>query len=95
MDLFSPQVWHDPKDAIIYRQILNRERTYYFLAGLDNGLDDVHSRILSVKPLLSLDEIFSEVRRDESRRRVMLSTIAPSKNAPPPEASALAVLELI
>ena len=62
LDLFSPQIWHDPKDAAIYRQILTRERIYDFLAGLDLSLDDVRGRILSTKPLPSLDVIFAEVR---------------------------------
>ena len=40
--------------------------------GLDKSLDVVRGRILATKPLPSLHEAFSEVRREESRRKVML-----------------------
>ena len=73
LDLFAPQSWHDPKDAAIYRKILARERTYDFLAGLDRTLDDTRGRILGIKPLPSLDEIFAEVRREGSRKHIILS----------------------
>ena len=85
LDLFNPKDWHDPKDATIYWNFLTRERTYDFLASLDCSLDDIHGRILSVKPLPLIDEIFVEVRREESRKHVMLGPLSTS-----PEASALA-----
>ena len=85
LDLFNPKDWHDPKDATIYHNFLTRERTYDFLASLDRSLDDIHGRILNVKPLPLIDEIFAEVRSDESRKHVMLNLLSPSS-----EASALA-----
>ena len=85
LDLFNPKDWHDPKDATIYRNFFTRERTYDFLVGLDLSLDDIRSRILSVKPLPLIDEIFAEVRREESRKHVMLCPLSPLS-----EASALA-----
>ena len=74
--MFAPQSWHDPKDAI-FRKILARERTYDFLMGLDRTLDDTHGRILGIKPLPSLDEIFAKVRHEENRKHVMLSPSSP------------------
>ncbi|KAG6508555.1 hypothetical protein ZIOFF_033929 [Zingiber officinale] len=35
-------------------------------------LDDIRGHVLSIKPLPSLDAIFSEVRREEQSRRIML-----------------------
>ncbi|XP_075498838.1 uncharacterized protein LOC142537165 [Primulina tabacum] len=72
LDLFQPQDWKDPADARLHRRILEKERTYDFLAGLNPSLDEVRGRILGVKPLPSLDEIFAEVRREEHRKSVML-----------------------
>ena len=57
LDLFNAKECHDPKDATIYRNFSTRERTYDFL---------------NVKPLPLIDEIFVEVRREESRKHVML-----------------------
>ena len=85
LDLFNPKDWHDPKDATIYKNFLTRERTYDFLAGLDRSLNDIRGRILSVKPLPLINEIFVEVRSEESCKHVMLSLLSPS-----PEASTLA-----
>lgn len=46
--------------------------------GLDKSLDEVRGRILGTKPLPNLREVFSEVRREESRKRVMLGHQASS-----------------
>ena len=43
-----------------------------FLAGLNKELDEVRGRILGKKPLPSMQEVFSEIRREEGRRIVML-----------------------
>ncbi|RVW53806.1 hypothetical protein CK203_088599 [Vitis vinifera] len=55
---------------------------------LTRELDDVRGRIMGIKPLPSLREAFSEVRREESRKKVMMG----SKEQPAPtlDASALA-----
>ena len=41
------------------------ECLYDFLAGLNRTLDKVRGRILGVKPLPALDEIFAEVHCNE------------------------------
>ena len=51
---------------------MDNERVLEFLAGLNRKLDDVRSRVLSRRPLPFIREVFSKVRREESRRRVML-----------------------
>lgn len=50
------------------------------LAGLNQNLDEVRSRILGRKPLPSIREVFSEVRREDSRRKIMLRNPEPSLN---------------
>ncbi|RVW87743.1 Retrovirus-related Pol polyprotein from transposon RE1 [Vitis vinifera] len=41
---------------------------------LTRELDDVRDRIMGIKPLPSLREAFSEVRREESRKKVMMGS---------------------
>ncbi|RVX15028.1 hypothetical protein CK203_007745 [Vitis vinifera] len=71
-----------------YRQIVEQKRLFKFFLGLNRELDDVRGRIMGIKPLPSLKEAFSEVRREESRKKVMMG----SKEQPAPtlDASALA-----
>ena len=63
-------------------------RVFEFLAGLNRDLDDVRGRILGRRPLPSTREVFSEVRREENRRKVMLKETIPAGNNGP-EVSAL------
>ena len=54
------------------RQILEKERVYDFLAGLNRGLDEVRGHILSRLPFPTTEEAFAEVHREEKRWKVML-----------------------
>ncbi|RVW38705.1 hypothetical protein CK203_077464 [Vitis vinifera] len=76
------------KESTTYRQIVEQKRLFKFFLGLNRELDDVRGRIMGIKPLPSLREAFSEVRREESRKKVMMG----SKEQPAPtlDASALA-----
>ena len=47
-------------------------KAFDFLAGLNKELDEVWDRILGKEPMPSIREIFTEVRRKNSRRKVML-----------------------
>lgn len=51
---------------------LEDNHIYKFLAGLNIEFDEVRGRIICRKPLPSLGEVFSKVRREESRRNVMI-----------------------
>ena len=64
----------------MYKKIVEKECIYKFLLGLNKNLDEVRGRILGFKPLPSVREVFSEIRREESRRKVMLGTQTSSKN---------------
>ena len=72
MDMFYAITWESPTDSTQYNKMIERERIFDFLYGLNPNLDEVRGRILGTKPLLSLKKVFSEVRREESRRKVML-----------------------
>ena len=49
------------------------DQVYMFLAGVSRNLDEVKGRILGRKPLPSIREIFSKVRQEECRKRIMFS----------------------
>ena len=62
-----------------------------FLAGFNNELDGVRGRTIGRDPLPSTQEVFSKVKREESRQQVMLQK--PSISAPsPPSGDASALL---
>ncbi|RVW83269.1 Retrovirus-related Pol polyprotein from transposon RE1 [Vitis vinifera] len=88
LDLFETHSWKCSDDAATYRQIVEQKRLFKFFLGLNRELDDVRGRIMGIKPLPSLSEAFSDVRREESRKKVMMG----SKEQPTPtlDASALA-----
>lgn len=58
--------------------------------GLNTKLDEVRGTILGTKPLPKIREAFSKIRREESRRKVMLGK---SNAAPSIEGSAMAARE--
>ncbi|RVX02015.1 Retrovirus-related Pol polyprotein from transposon TNT 1-94 [Vitis vinifera] len=71
-----------------YRKIVEQKRLFKFFLGLNRELDDVRGRIMGIKPLPSLREAFSEVRHEESRKKVMMG----SKEQPAPTLDASALL---
>ena len=89
LDLFKTRSWKCPEDTATYEQIVEQKRLFKFLLGLNRELDDVRGRIMGTKTLPNLREAFSEVRREESRKKVMMG----SKEQPASmlDASALAV----
>ena len=76
--------WNCPYDNRQYRQILEKERIYTFLLGLNKDLDEVRERILSIKPLHNVREVFSEVQKEDSWRKVMLGALNTTSNAESP-----------
>ena len=51
-----------------------KERAYDFLAGLNPSLDEVRGRILGLKLLPVINEIFAEVHREEHHKSIMLGS---------------------
>ena len=67
------------------------DRIYIFLTGLDHNLDQVNGQILAISPLPSLEEAYSQVRREEQRQFTMgiedqseASVLTVQKNNSPP-----------
>ncbi|KAI4357161.1 hypothetical protein L6164_001128 [Bauhinia variegata] len=72
LNLMATEEWSCANDAAIYKGKTKKKRVFQFLARLNKSFDDVRSRILGRTPLPSTREVFSEVRREASRRKVML-----------------------
>lgn len=72
LHMFEDEQWENSNDSARYKKKIERGRVFVFLAGLNNELDEVRGRILGKKPLPAIREVFSEVRREEARRQVML-----------------------
>ncbi|KAL4318341.1 hypothetical protein GQ457_18G004360 [Hibiscus cannabinus] len=78
IDLYEAPEWKCPDDAKVYATLKNQKRIFQFLSRLSDDLDAVLGRILATKPLPSVREAFSEVRREEIRRGVMLPASQPA-----------------
>ncbi|KAK3015974.1 hypothetical protein RJ639_007262 [Escallonia herrerae] len=72
LDIFEKITWDCQLDKKKYDKIVEKERIFKLLLGLNKDLDEVRGRILGTKPLPSLREAFSEVRREESRKKIMM-----------------------
>ncbi|KAK3024584.1 hypothetical protein RJ639_044326 [Escallonia herrerae] len=72
LDMHYEADWGDLEGNLKFKRHLEKERLYEFLTGLNRELDEVRGRILGRRPLPSIDEAFAEVRREASRRCVML-----------------------
>ena len=53
------------------RQRTVEDRIYIFIIGLDHNLNKVSGRILATSHLPSLEEVYSQVRREEQRQFTM------------------------
>ena len=72
IDMFNDCVLSSAQDGERYKKMVDKERIFDFLVGLNKELDEVWGRPLGTNPMPSIDEIFAEVRREECREHVML-----------------------
>ena len=63
-----------PKDVAKFVDLLERQRIFEFLVGLNPKLDQVRSRILGKFPIPSLNEVCSLVRNEESKIDAIMKT---------------------
>ena len=52
-------------DIKSYNSMLQEERVYIFLDGLDDRLDLVRSDVLHLKPFPSIEQAYAHVRRED------------------------------
>ncbi|KAL6314405.1 hypothetical protein AAG906_022488 [Vitis piasezkii] len=74
LDTFEVHNWNCVTDGLFYKKIVEGKCVFKFLLGLNKNLDQIRGRIMGVKPLPSLREAFSEVRREESRKNLMMGS---------------------
>ncbi|QHN83700.1 uncharacterized protein DS421_20g706960 [Arachis hypogaea] len=72
LDHFNNYKWISAADAKHHQQTVKEGRIFQFLAGLNVELDEVRDRIIGRAILPSIGEVFAEVRREETRRAVMM-----------------------
>ncbi|RVX20324.1 hypothetical protein CK203_004876 [Vitis vinifera] len=72
LDLFNDYEWKNTDDCNYFKKVVESSRIIKFLVRLNVEFDEVRDRIIGRQPLTYLGEVLSEVRREESRRNVML-----------------------
>lgn len=58
----------------LFKTIKDTKRVFGFLSGLHKDFDGVRSLILGTKPLTATNIVFSEVRQEESRLKVVMGS---------------------
>ena len=56
-----------------HNSLLQEDRVYKFLDGLDDRLDKIRADVLRSQPFLTVEQAYAEVRREEQRQLVMLT----------------------
>ncbi|KAF2307430.1 hypothetical protein GH714_028513 [Hevea brasiliensis] len=80
MDLFCETTWNCPDDGVLCNKILEKDRVFDFLQGLNQDLDEVRGRILSTKPLPSIREPSQPFKDSEVDQSTSVATIAQRGN---------------
>ncbi|KAE8672566.1 G patch domain-containing protein TGH [Hibiscus syriacus] len=75
IDLYEKNEWKCQEDSNFYNRQTNQRRVFQFLSGLNGEFDGARGRILATKPLPLVREVFSEIRREESRRSLMVPPV--------------------
>jgi hypothetical protein len=68
-------------DATQIKKMIEEERIYEFLGRLNSEYDPVPVQIFGKEPLPSLQEVFSYIQNEESRRSTMLHSSSQSQSA--------------
>ena len=72
LDMFYEHKWKDPTDGAYFQRLTRNSGIFKYLAGLNIDFDEVKGQVIGRQSLPPLNEVFMEVRREESRRLVML-----------------------
>jgi len=73
IDFRRPNPMDCVHDIQKYNTLLQEDRVYTFLDGLDDRLDKIRSDVLQLKPFLTVEQAYAHVRREDIRQAVMLS----------------------
>ncbi|KAJ8772365.1 hypothetical protein K2173_027542 [Erythroxylum novogranatense] len=66
-------------DAVLIQNMIEKERVYDFLAGLNSEFDQLRVQVIGRSPFPSLEEAHSYIQQEETRRSAMLY-FAPLRN---------------
>ncbi|XP_058002238.1 uncharacterized protein LOC131179411 [Hevea brasiliensis] len=61
-----------PEDAVKFQKLVEKERIYDFLTGLNMGYDQIRVPVLGKNPLPTLRQTYSYVQHEKSRRSAMI-----------------------
>ncbi|KAL4644557.1 hypothetical protein ACB092_02G173100 [Castanea dentata] len=75
IDFHHPNPMECAIDIQKYNSILQEDRVYTFLDGLDYRLDKTRSDVLQLKPFPTVEQAYAFVRRKEVRQTVMISGV--------------------
>ncbi|XP_019256261.1 PREDICTED: uncharacterized protein LOC109234647 [Nicotiana attenuata] len=67
-------------DAVLFQKLVEKERIYDFLAGLNPEYDQIRVQVLGKVPFPSLGDAYYYVQQEESRRGVMLYSAPTEKS---------------
>ncbi|TXG53212.1 hypothetical protein EZV62_022381 [Acer yangbiense] len=59
LDMLNEYKWKDPEDGAQYQKLLDNNRVFRFLTGLNVEFDEVRGRIIGRQPLPSINEVFA------------------------------------
>lgn len=79
LDMFESHNWKCSEDSALFKKIVEQKRTFKFLLGLNQSLDEVRGRVMGTKPLPSVREAFSKVRDEGSRKKLMMGQYSNSE----------------
>jgi hypothetical protein len=82
IDFRRPNPMECPADIQRYNDLLQEDRVYVFLDGLDDKLDNIRSDVLQLHPFPTVEEAYAHVRREALRQVVMNA----GDHEPPPGA---------
>jgi hypothetical protein len=67
----------NPMECVVdiqkYNALLQEDRVYTFLDGLDDRLDNICSDVLQLKPFPTVEQAYTYIRREAIRQTVMLT----------------------
>ncbi|XP_028793645.1 uncharacterized protein LOC114749320 isoform X2 [Neltuma alba] len=70
LDLYEIHQWYCETDAQHFNALKEEKRVYKFLIGLNPIFEKIRHYILSLDPLPTLEEVFFEVKKEESRNKL-------------------------
>ena len=73
IDFRRPNPMECAVDIQKYNALLQEDRVYTFLEGLDDRLDNIRSDVLQLKPFPTVEQAYAYVRKEAIRQTVMLT----------------------